>query len=53
MELPDIVIVLILVVMAAAGLVVAAMHRRREHALRERFDEEYERALRDEGRNLL
>lgn len=47
MELPDLILVLIAVVVAVAGLVVVAMHRRREHALRDRFAEEYERMLHD------
>jgi hypothetical protein len=50
MDLPDLVLVLIGVVMVAAALVVAAMHRRREHALRDRFAEEYDRVLHDEWR---
>ena len=45
MDLPDILLVLIGVVMVAVGLVVAAMQRRRKHALRDRFEEEYDRAL--------
>ena len=50
MELPDLVLVLIGVVVAVALFVVIAMDRKREHALRDRFAEEYDRALHDYGR---
>ena len=45
MELPDIVYLLIGIVGAGAALIVIAMHRRRDHALRDRFAEEYDRVL--------
>jgi hypothetical protein len=48
MDLPDLVLVLIGVVMAVAAFVIVAMNRRREHALRDRFAEEYDRVLREE-----
>ena len=51
MELPDLVLVLIGVVIAMAGFVLFAMDRKREHALRERFAEEYDRVLHDYGRD--
>ena len=51
MELPDLVLVLIGVVIAAAVFVVVIMQRRREHALRDRFAEEYDRILHEHGRN--
>ena len=51
MELPDIVLVLIGVVIALSVLVAAAMSRRRVHALRDRFAEEYDRILHEHGRN--
>ncbi len=51
MELPDLVLVLIGVVVAVAALVIIALDRRREHALRDRFAEEYDRALHDYGRH--
>ena len=51
MELPDIVLVLIGVVLAAVAFVVVAMSRRRTHALRDRFAEEYDRILHKHGRN--
>ena len=51
MELPDLVLVLIGVVLAAAAFVVVAMSRRRDHALRDRFAEEYDRILHEYGRN--
>ena len=47
MELPDLVLVLIGVVTAAVTVVLVVMNRRREHALRERFAEEYDRLLHD------
>jgi len=50
MELPDLVLILIGLVIAGAVLVVIAMNRRRTHALRDRFAEEYDRALREYGR---
>jgi hypothetical protein len=51
MELPDLVLVLIGVVMTAVALVLVVMNRRREHALRDRFAEEYDRTLHEHGRN--
>jgi hypothetical protein len=51
MELPDLVLVLIGVVIAAGLFVLFAMDRKREHALRERFAEEYDRVLHDYGRD--
>ncbi|HYD24841.1 MAG TPA: hypothetical protein VEB68_08580 [Croceibacterium sp.] len=45
MDFPDVVLVLIGVVLLAAGFVVAAMNRRRTHALRDRFAEEYQRVM--------
>ena len=45
MELPHILLLLIGVVMAVAAFVIVAMSRRRDHALRERFAEEYDRLL--------
>jgi hypothetical protein len=50
MELPDLVLVLIGVAIAGATLVAFAMNRRRDHALRDRFAEEYDRTLREHGR---
>jgi hypothetical protein len=50
MELPDLVLVLIGVVIAVALFVVIAMDRKREHALRDRFAEEYDRTLHEHGR---
>lgn len=50
MELPDLVLVLIGVVIATALFVVIAMDREREHPLRDRFAEEYDRTLREHGR---
>jgi protein-S-isoprenylcysteine O-methyltransferase Ste14 len=50
MELPELVLVLIGVVVAAVVFVVVAMQRRREHALRDRFAEEYDRILHEHGR---
>jgi hypothetical protein len=50
MELPDLVLVLIGVAMAGAALVAFAMNRRRNHALRDRFAEEYDRTLGEHGR---
>lgn len=47
MELPDILLLLIGVVIAIAALVIVTMNRRRDHALRERFAEEYDRISRD------
>jgi hypothetical protein len=51
MELPDVILVLIGVVVAMAVLVVIAMNRRRNHALRDRFAEEYDRTLHEYGRD--
>jgi hypothetical protein len=51
MELPDILLLLIGVVVAVAVFVVVAMKRRRDHALRDRFAEEYDRILHEHGRN--
>ena len=51
MELPDLVLVLIGVVLAAVVLVVMVMNRRRDHALRDRFAEEYDRVLHEHGRD--
>jgi protein-S-isoprenylcysteine O-methyltransferase Ste14 len=51
MDLPDLVLVLIGVVIAVALFVVIAMIRKREHALRDRFAEEYDRVLHEHGRN--
>ena len=51
MELPDIVLVLIGVVIAVAVFVIVAMNRRRNHALRDRFAEEYDRVLHEHGRD--
>ena len=50
MELPDLVLVLIGVVVAVALFVVIALDRKREHALRDRFAEEYDRLLHEYGR---
>ena len=50
MELPDLVLVLIGVVVAVALFVVIALDRKREHALRDRFAEEYDRILHEHGR---
>jgi protein-S-isoprenylcysteine O-methyltransferase Ste14 len=50
MELPDLVLVLIGVVIVVALFVLVAMDRKREHALRDRFAEEYDRSLHDYGR---
>ena len=50
MQLPDLLFVLIGLVIAAAVFVLVAMHRRREHALRDRFAEEYDRTLHEHGR---
>ena len=50
MELPVLVLVLIGIVIAAAIFVVVVMNRRREHALRDRFAEEYDRVLHEHGR---
>jgi hypothetical protein len=50
MELPEIVLVLIGVAIAVSVFVVVAMSRRREHALRDRFAEEYDRTLHEHGR---
>jgi hypothetical protein len=50
MELPDLVLVLIGVVIAVALFVVITLDRRREHALRDRFAEEYDRVLHEHGR---
>ena len=51
MELPDLILVLIGVVIAGAVFVVVAMQQRREHALRDRFAEEYDRILHEHGRD--
>ena len=51
MDLPDLVLVLIGVVIAAAVLVFLMWQRKRDHALRDRFAEEYDRVLREHGRN--
>ena len=51
MDLPDIVLVLIGVVIAVAAFVIAVMNRRRDHALRDRFAEEYDRTLHEHGRD--
>ena len=51
MDLPDIVLVLIGVVIAVAAFVIAVMTRRRDHALRDRFAEEYDRTLHQYGRD--
>ena len=50
MELPDLVLVLIGVVIAVAVFVLVALDRKREHALRDRFAEEYDRILHEYGR---
>ena len=50
MELPDLVLVLIGVAVAASILVLITMSRRRDHALRDRFEEEYDRILHEHGR---
>ena len=50
MELPHLVLVLIGVALAAAAFVLVVMNQRREHALRDRFAEEYDRVLHDHGR---
>ena len=47
MELPQILLLLLGVVMTVAAFVIAAMNRRRDHVLRERFAEEYDRLLHD------
>jgi NADH:ubiquinone oxidoreductase subunit 6 (subunit J) len=51
MELPDLVLVLIGAVMAAVTFVLVVMNRRRDHALRDRFAEEYDRILHEHGRD--
>ena len=51
MELPDLLLVLIGVAVAGAALVAFAMSRRRDHALRDRFAEEYDRTLHEHGRD--
>ena len=51
MDLPDIVLVLIGVVIAVAAFVIAVMNRRRDHALRDRVAEEYDRTLHQYGRD--
>jgi hypothetical protein len=51
MELPHLVLVLIGVALAVATFVVFVMNQRREHALRDRFAEEYDRVLHEHGRN--
>ena len=50
MYLPTFLYVLIGVVVVALVLVLLATFRRREHALRDRFAEEYDRTLHDYGR---
>ncbi len=50
MALPDLVLVLIGVVIAATALVLFVTNRRRDHALRDRFAEEYDRTLHEYGR---
>ena len=50
MELPDLVLVLIGVIMAVSAFVIAIMNRRRDHALRDRFAEEYERIVHEYDR---
>ena len=45
MELPDLVLVLIGVVVAIAVLIFLAWRRKRDHALRDHFAEDYDRAL--------
>lgn len=50
MELPDLVLVLIGLALALTALVVVVMSQRREHALRDRFAEEYDRILHEHGR---
>ena len=50
MELPAIVLVLIGVAIAVSVLVAVVMSRRREHALRDRLAEEYERVLLEHNR---
>ena len=51
MDIPDIVLLLIGLVIAAVVLVVLAMRERREHALRDRFADEYDRTLHEHGRD--
>jgi hypothetical protein len=51
MELPHLVLVLIAVAIAAVAFVVVVMNQRREHALRDRFAEEYDRVLHEHGCN--
>lgn len=50
MDLPDLLLVLIGLAIAGVTFVIVVMHRRREHALRDRFAEEYDRTLHDYGR---
>jgi hypothetical protein len=51
MELPDVIYVLIGSVIAIVAWILVAMHRRREHALRDRFAEEFDRILQDRYRS--
>ena len=51
MELPDLLYILIGVVIGLSVLVALAMNRRRNHALRDRFAEEYERVLHEDWRD--
>ena len=50
MELPHLLYILIGVVVAAAVLAALAWGRRRNHALRDRLAEEYDRALHESDR---
>ena len=50
MDLPDILLILIAVAIAGAVLVAVAMNRRRDHALRDRFAEEYDRVRHSHAR---
>jgi hypothetical protein len=50
LDLPDLVLVLIVVAIVLSVLVGFAMKRRRNHALRDRFAEEYNRVLHEHGR---
>ena len=51
MELPDLVLVLIGTAIAVSVFVLIVMNRRRNHALRDRFAEEYDRILHEHGRH--
>lgn len=51
MDLPDVLLVLIGVVVAVVAFILIAMNRRRDHALRDRFAEEYDRILHEHGRD--